>query len=1324
MSPTEEMMSKVHELDPHLSVHDALEQVNVKVGDDDILVEDEELLLDCFLGMLKELEENELAEAVQTCLGLSSQYNASNDPEDLRKLEEVVDSLDPAESILFASAFSHMLTLGNIAEEIQMAHRARKSKVGSIEEEGSALTESNITETFQKLIRLGKTPEEIFEGLKQQRVDLVLTAHPTQSIRRSLLQKHARIRTLLSQRHAQKYTKERQQELVEALKREIQAAWRTDEIRRTQPTPQDEMRAGMSYFYETIWKGLPEFLRRVDTALRSIGIEERLPYNIPIIQFSSWMGGDRDGNPRVTASVTRDVVLLSRLMVVNLYISQIEELLFAMSMWRGSDELKERAQAVQAGAKKHSNHYIEFWKQVPGNEPYRVVLCEVRDRLWNTRDHYQQLMVSGHSTFSTEDIYTSASQLMEPLELCYRSLHASLDGAIAEGQLLDFLRQVACFGLSLVKLDIRQESDRHTDAVDTITQHLGLGSFKEWSEEKKVEWLVSELQNKRPLFGPDMPMSDEVREVISTLHVIAELPEDSLSAYIISMATSVSHVLEVQLLQKACGVTPARRVVPLFERLDDLNNAPIVLDALLSIPYYKEIINGRQEVMIGYSDSGKDAGRLAAAWALYKAQASLVEVAGKHGVHLTIFHGRGGTVGRGGGPTHLAILSQPPGSVDGSLRVTVQGEVIEQSFGEENLCFRTLQRFTSATLEHGMHPPVSPKPEWIALMDEMSPLSTEEYRSIVFKHPRFVEYFRSVTPETEFSRMNIGSRPSKRKPGGGVETLRAIPWIFAWTQTRFHLPVWLGLSAAFRGVLESNPKHLETLRDMYQNWPFFRVTIDLVEMVFAKGDPRVAALYEKELANPELHEFGVELRRKYEEAREQILKITGRSVVLEGNAPLRQRLLIREPYITPLNVQQVLTLKRMRSGAHASADANGLAMARTSSGSSSGGGSMKYNKRHSAFFGAAVPAASAAPARFSRRPAATPAVASVARSESEPTPNAPQSRASGSKNLLDAHNQRSQANSRTLTTRAAASQGEVVAGAVASIPTIGFLGLGIMGSAMALRLVRSGYRVTVWNRSPKKTRPLVEAGAVAAPSAAAVTAACDITFAMLSDPAAALEVACGPDGAAEGLKPGKGYVDASTVDVETAVRVAQAVRATGAQFLEAPVSGSKTPAENGKLIFLAGGDWDLYERAGPMLNIMGKSTFFLGPEGSGAAMKLVVNMVMGSMMASFAEGLALGERVGLDKNTILQVIEQGAIASPMFSLKGPLMIDGNYAPAFPLKHQQKDLRLALGLGDDLAQPLPVAAAANEVFKKARREGHGRDDFSAVFEAVRLQQRED
>ncbi|KAG2649797.1 hypothetical protein PVAP13_1NG132600 [Panicum virgatum] len=675
------------------------------------------------------------------------------------------------------------------------------------------------------------------------------------------------------------------------------------------------MRAGMSYFHETIWKGVPKFLRRIDTALKNIGINERLPYNAPLIQFSSWMGGDRDGNPRVTPEVTRDVCLLARMMAANLYFSQIEDLMFELSMWRCSDELRIRADELHRSSKRAAKHYIEFWKQVPPNEPYRVILGDVRDKLYYTRERSRHLLTTGISEIPEDATFTNVEQFLEPLELCYRSLCACGDKPIADGSLLDFLRQVSTFGLALVKLDIRQESDRHTDVLDSITTHLGIGSYAEWSEEKRQDWLLSELRGKRPLFGSDLPLTEETADVLGTFHVLAELPADCFGAYIISMATAPSDVLAVELLQRECHVKQPLRVVPLFEKLADLEAAPAAVARLFSIDWYMNRINGKQEVMIGYSDSGKDAGRLSAAWQMYKAQEELIKVAKHYGVKLTMFHGRGGTVGRGGGPTHLAILSQPPDTIHGSLRVTVQGEVIEHSFGEEHLCFRTLQRYTAATLEHGMHPPISPKPEWRALMDEMAVVATKEYRSIVFQEPRFVEYFRSATPETEYGRMNIGSRPSKRKPSGGIESLRAIPWIFAWTQTRFHLPVWLGFGAAFKHIMQKDIRNIHTLKEMYNEWPFFRVTLDLLEMVFAKGDPGIAAVYDKLLVAEDLQSFGEQLRKNYEETKELLLQVAGHKDVLEGDPYLKQRLRLRESYITTLNVCQAYTLKRIRDPA-------------------------------------------------------------------------------------------------------------------------------------------------------------------------------------------------------------------------------------------------------------------------------------------------------------------------------------------------------------------------------------------------------------------------
>ncbi|KAL3509139.1 hypothetical protein ACH5RR_028540 [Cinchona calisaya] len=885
-----------------------------KVSEDDKLVEYDALLLDRFLDILQDLHGEEIRETVQDCYELSAEYEGQSDPQKLDELGRMLTSLDAGDSIVVAKAFSNMLNLANLAEEVQIAYRRRsKLKKRDFSDEASATTESDIEETLKRLVgQLNKSPEEVFDALKNQTVDLVLTAHPTQSVRRSLLQKHARIRNCLTQLYAKDITPDEKQELDEALQREIQAAFRTDEIRRNPPTPQDEMRAGMSYFHETIWKGVPKFLRRVDTALKNMGINERVPYNAPVIQFSSWMGGDRDGNPRVTPEVTRDVCLLARMMAANLYFSQIEDLMFELSMWRCSEELRARADELHRSSRRDAKHFIEFWKQIPPNEPYRVILGDVRDKLYHTRERARQLLANGFSDIPEEAAFTNLEQFLEPLELCYRSLCTCGDRPIADGSLLDFLRQVSTFGLSMVRLDIRQESDRHTDVLDAITRHLEIGSYREWSEERRQEWLLSELSGKRPLFGPDLPKTEEIADVLDTFHVIAELPSDNFGAYIISMATAPSDVLAVELLQRECHVKTPLRVVPLFEKLADLEAAPAAVARLFSIDWYRNRINGKQEVMIGYSDSGKDAGRLSAAWQMYKAQEELVKVAKQYGVKLTMFHGRGGTVGRGGGPTHLAILSQPPDTIHGSLRVTVQGEVIEQSFGEEHLCFRTLQRFTAATLEHGMHPPVSPKPEWRALMDEMAIVATKEYRSVVFQEPRFVEYFRLATPELEYGRMNIGSRPAKRKPSGGIESLRAIPWIFAWTQTRFHLPVWLGFGTAIKHVINKDIKNLQMLKDMYKEWPFFRVTIDLIEMVLAKGDPGIAALYDKLLVSKELWPFGEHLRANYEETKNLILRVAGHKELLEGDPYLRQRLRLRDPYITTLNVCQAYTLKQIR----------------------------------------------------------------------------------------------------------------------------------------------------------------------------------------------------------------------------------------------------------------------------------------------------------------------------------------------------------------------------------------------------------------------------
>ena len=524
-------------------------------------------------------------------------------------------------------------------------------------------------------------------------------------------------------------------------------------------------------------------------------------------------------------------------------------------------------------------------------------------------------------------MYHDVEELLEPLRACYKSLCDTRDEQIANGRLLDIIRQVQCFGLSLVSLDVRQESDRHAAAMDAICRYMGLGSYLSWSEAEKIAFLTKELEGKRPLLGNAQIKGDpEVEEVLDTFRAVADITRDfpgALGVYVISMSTCASDVLCVKLLMRECGCAEelCLRVAPLFERLDDLNDAPNVMRTLYENPWYLKHINGNQEVMIGYSDSGKDAGRLAAAWALYEGQEKVVKVSKEFGVKVTLFHGRGGTVGRGGGPSHLAILSQPPDTINGSLRVTVQGEVIEQAFANQELTFRTFDLFSAATVLHSLEPPMKPEESWRERMAELAKVSCSEYRQIVFEDERFIKYFNDATPAQELARLNIGSRPSKRKNNMSVTSLRAIPWIFAWTQTRFNLPVWLGIGKAFKSSFEKG--HKEELQKMYSDWPFFTVTMDMLEMVLAKSEKRIAQMYEAELVDESQHEFGKFLHAAYDETLKSMLMLTRHVNLLEETNHhdeegldytelLRHRLDMRAPYIVPLNCLQAICLRDLR----------------------------------------------------------------------------------------------------------------------------------------------------------------------------------------------------------------------------------------------------------------------------------------------------------------------------------------------------------------------------------------------------------------------------
>ncbi len=805
---------------------------------------------------------------------------------DWQPLLSVMGDLSDDELIPIARAFGAFLNYANIAEQ---HHRVRRRRDYQRKPDIAAQIGS-LDELLPRLIAQGIDPDAIAQCLANMRIELVLTAHPTEVTRRTLRHKYSDIAAILADLDHTDLTPDERTGQLARLKRRIIAAWHSDEIRHTRPTPVDEAKWGFTTIERTIWDALPAFMRELDSALYA-HTGQHLPLSSAPIRFASWMGGDRDGNPNVTAEVTERVLLLARWEAAELFWQDVNALRADLSMKPCSAELRDAV----------GEH----------PEPYRQLLRQVRQRLANTRD-WAEACLAGDSP--TEDypkpIYRNDEELLAPLQMLHRSLLECGMREIADGSLLDCLRRVACFGLTLQKLDIRQEADRHTDTINAITEHLKLGSYADWDETKKQQFLLAELQNPRPLIADDLPADEEVQEVLSTFRLLARQPECALGAYIISMATEPSDVLAVRLLQKACGSRTPQRIVPLFETLNDLRGAADAIQALLNVAWYRQDINGHQEVMIGYSDSAKDAGFITAAWALYQAQEQLTEICRQHAVELTLFHGRGGSVSRGGGPAHAALLSLPPGSINGSVRVTEQGEVIDFKFGLPGIARRNLELYAAATLEATLSPPAPPQPAWREMMTQLSEQAVQAYHGIVRGNQHFVPYFQQATPAEELGRLALGSRPAKRRADGGIESLRAIPWVFAWTQMRLMLPAWLGTGEALANAL--NNGQTAQLQEMTGQWTFFRMLMDMQEMVLAKADHSIAAYYEARLVDDEqLQQLGMTLRDQLSQASTAIETITGHALLADIPV-LRRSIDVRNPYVDPLHITQVEVMRRLR----------------------------------------------------------------------------------------------------------------------------------------------------------------------------------------------------------------------------------------------------------------------------------------------------------------------------------------------------------------------------------------------------------------------------
>ncbi|MFZ7813809.1 phosphoenolpyruvate carboxylase [Acinetobacter lwoffii] len=808
-----------------------------------------------------------------------------------KQLEQLFLSLEDAEILPLTRAFTHFLNFANIAEQYHVVRRRRQSEF-----DDTAESPNPLVPLFEKFKQQEISADTLYQQICELKIELVLTAHPTEVSRRTLIQKYDGINNALSKFDQQKLTPRERQAVLADLKQLISSAWQTDEIRQHRPTPIDEAKWGFTTIEQTLWNAVPKFIRELNGMVQA-QCGQNLPLNVAPVRFASWMGGDRDGNPNVTHTVTQEVLWLSRWKAADLYVRDIENLRWELSIQQCSPEISEALGQ-------------------PHPEPYREYLRDTRTRLKATR-HWLAEKLKGNDADDSL-VIKSKDELLQPLLTCYRSLIDCNLAEIANGSLLDFIYRVNSFGIELLKLDIRQESGRHRQAISAITEYLGLGNFETWTEQARQNFLLQELQSKRPLLPKHLnePAGSliehpDVQEVFATMRTLAEQPSESLGAYIISMAEYPSDVLAVLLLQKEAGIKQALRVVPLFETLKDLDCAAATMSTLFNMHWYKQHIQGKHEVMIGYSDSAKDAGFMSANWAQYRAQEELTAIAQQHGVQLTLFHGRGGSISRGGAPTQQALFSQPPGSISGAIRVTEQGEMIRFKFGLEEIALQNLEIYTAATLEATLLPPPEPKQEWRDLMHQMTELSVQVYRQTVRENPHFVKYLRTVTPELELQMLPLGSRPAKRKVSGGIESLRAIPWVFAWTQIRLMLPAWLGTGAALNAVLDQGQRTV--LDEMLAEWPYFQTLIDMLEMVLSKADANVALYYESHLTQDEdLKVLGTELRQRLQDAVQTLLSLKGESKLLSSNGVLDQSMKVRKPYLLPLHLLQAELMKRRR----------------------------------------------------------------------------------------------------------------------------------------------------------------------------------------------------------------------------------------------------------------------------------------------------------------------------------------------------------------------------------------------------------------------------
>jgi phosphoenolpyruvate carboxylase len=871
-------------------------------------------LLGRILGdTVRDQEGADVFDLVERIRQTSIRFHRDEDRAARRELESILDGMSIADTLRIVRAFSYFSHLANIAEDQNTIRQMRTRGAAKGAPRAGALAD-----TLTLAQAAGVKPAELRQFFKTALVSPVLTAHPTEVRRKSTMDREMEVAHLLDRRERVQLTPEEADASDEQLRRAVLTLWQTNLLRRTKLTVLDEVSNGLSFYDYTFLQEVPRLVCGLEDKLNAG--DEAAGEVASFLRMGSWIGGDRDGNPFVTADVMRGTLRLQSSRVLQFYLEELHALGAELSIAAHLADISGELRALAERSPDTSPHR--------SGEPYRLAVSGMYARLSATAKKLDVEVV--RRPVGEGAPYDSVSEFQADLDVLDRSLISNNARVIARGRLRLLRRAVDCFGFHLARLDIRQNSAVHERTVAELVDAAMPGmSYLALNEEARVALLSSELRNARPLTSNFVKYSEETTGELAVFHAAADaharFGADVIPQCIISMCQGMSDMLEVALLLKEVGLLhPSGRcginIVPLFETIEDLQACSGIMDRMLSLHDYRKLVDSRgsvQEVMLGYSDSNKDGGFITSGWELYKAEIGLVEVFERHGVRLRLFHGRGGSVGRGGGPSYDAIIAQPGGAVNGQIRVTEQGEIISSKYSNAEVGRSNLEILAAATLEASLlHPrQPAPKPDYLVAMDELSDLAFKAYRGLVYETDGFVDYFWNSTVINEIATLNIGSRPASRKKTRAIEDLRAIPWVFSWAQCRLMLPGWYGFGSAVETWIKAHPDQgMPFLKELYREWPFFRMLLSNMDMVLAKSSIAIASRYAELVPDEALREriFG-RIRSEWHLVIETLLDIMGQDRLLQGNPLLERSVRHRFPYLDPLNHVQVELLKEHRA---------------------------------------------------------------------------------------------------------------------------------------------------------------------------------------------------------------------------------------------------------------------------------------------------------------------------------------------------------------------------------------------------------------------------